>query len=166
MANFTILSDKPFEDYISFVTETLQILSSKKVRGLAIVALLEEPDEDGADVLTGYYNMPLQDKQTAASNIQADVTDGIIRAKKYEEIPGGTGAGGRRAVKDRENLMDTEIKLLQAAGRRYGLMLDRLRREKRDRVRMEARRAIEAAMRKHGPVRPGGGGQGQGDFLR
>ena len=40
MANFTILSDKPFEDYISFVTETLQILSAKKVRGLAIVALL------------------------------------------------------------------------------------------------------------------------------
>lgn len=69
-------------------------------------------------------------------------------------------------MKDRENLMDTEIKLLQEAGRRYGLMLDRLRREKRDRVRMEARRAIETAMRKHGPVRPGGGGQGQGDFLR
>lgn len=87
MANFTILSDKPFEDYISFVTETLQILSSKKVRGLAIVALLEEPDEDGADVLTGYYNMSLQDKQTAASNIQADVTDGIIRAnmRRYLE---------------------------------------------------------------------------------
>lgn len=41
----------------------------------------------GADVLTGYYNMPLQDKQTAASNIQADVTDGIIRAnmRRYLE---------------------------------------------------------------------------------
>ena len=65
-----------------------------------------------------------------------------------------------------EDLLALEIELLQAAGRRYGLMLDRLRREKRDRVRMEARRAIEAAMRKYGPVRPGGGGQGQGDFLR
>ena len=87
MANFTILSDKPFEDYISFVTETLQILSAKKVRGLAIVALLDEADEDGADVLTGYYNMHLQDKQTAASHIQADVTDGIVRAnmRRYLE---------------------------------------------------------------------------------
>lgn len=87
MANFTILSDKPFEDYISFVTETLQILSAKKVRGLAIVALLDEADEDGADVLTGYYNMPLQDKQAAASHIQADVTDGIVRAnmRRYLE---------------------------------------------------------------------------------
>ena len=56
-----------------------------------------------------------------------------------------------------EDLLALEIELLQAAGRRYGLMLDRLRREKRDRVRMEARRAIETAMRKHGPVRPGGG---------
>ena len=87
MANFTILSDKPFEDYISFVTETLQILSAKKVRGLAIVALLDEADEDGADVLTGYYNMCLKDKQTAASHIQADVTDGIVRAnmRRYLE---------------------------------------------------------------------------------
>lgn len=87
MANFTILSDKPFEDYISFVTETLQILSGEKVKGLAVVALLEEPDAGGADVLTGYYNMNLQDKQTAASNIQADVTDGIIRAnmRRYLE---------------------------------------------------------------------------------
>lgn len=65
-----------------------------------------------------------------------------------------------------EDLLALKIELLQAAGRRYGLMLDRLRREKRDRVRMEARRAIETAMRKHGPVRPGGGGRGQGDFLR
>lgn len=65
-----------------------------------------------------------------------------------------------------EDLLALEIELLQAAGRRYGLMLDRLRREKRDRVRMEARRAIETAMRKHGPVCPGSGGQGQGDLLR
>ena len=65
-----------------------------------------------------------------------------------------------------EDLLALEIELLQAAGRRYGLMLDRLRREKRDRTRTEVRRAIETAMRKHGPVRPGGGGQGQGDFLR
>ena len=87
MANFTILSDKPFEDYISFMTETLQVLSSCKVHGLAIVALLEEPDEDGSDVLSGYYNMCLKDKQEAASHIQADVTDGIVRAnmRRYLE---------------------------------------------------------------------------------
>ena len=84
MANFTILSDKPFESYISFVQETLEIISHQKVRGLAVVVL---PDEDGADVLTGYYGMDLKDKQEAASNIQADVTDGIIRAnmRRYLE---------------------------------------------------------------------------------
>ena len=87
MANFTILSDKPFESYISFVQETLEIISHQKVRGLAVVVLLEEPDEDGADVLTGYYGMDLKDKQEAASNIQADVTDGIIRVnmRRYLE---------------------------------------------------------------------------------
>lgn len=95
MANFTILSDKPFEDYISFVTEMLQIISHQKVRGLAVVVMLEEPDEEGADVLTGYYNMNLQDKQAAASNIQADVTDGLVRAnlRRYlEELEQEDGA--------------------------------------------------------------------------
>lgn len=95
MANFTIISDKPFEDYISFVTETLQIISHQKVRGLAVVVMLEEPDEEGADVLTGYYNMNLQDKQAAASNIQADVTDGLVRAnlRRYlEELEQEDGA--------------------------------------------------------------------------
>lgn len=87
MANFTILSDQPFEDYILFLEETMQILSSERVQGLAVVALLEGPDESGADVLTGYYNMSLRDKQAAASQIQADVTDGIIRAniRRYLE---------------------------------------------------------------------------------
>lgn len=65
-----------------------------------------------------------------------------------------------------EDLLALEIELLQAAGRRYGLMLDRLQREKRDRTRTEARRAIETAKREYGPVRPGGGGQGQRDLLR
>ena len=87
MANFTILSDQPFEDYILFLEETMQILSSEKVQGLAVVALLEGPDESGADVLTGYYNMSLRDKQAAASQILADVTDGIVRAniRRYLE---------------------------------------------------------------------------------
>lgn len=65
-----------------------------------------------------------------------------------------------------EDLLALEIELLQAAGRRHGLMLDRLQREKRDRTRTEARRAIETAKREYGPVRPGGGGQGQRDLLR
>ena len=80
MANFTILSDKPFEDYISFVTETLKIISHQKVRGLAVVVMLEEPDEDGAAALTAYFHLGLRGKEEAAANIRADITDGIVRA--------------------------------------------------------------------------------------
>ena len=137
VANFTILSDKPFEDYISFVTETLQILSAKKVRGLAIVALLDEADEDGADVLTGYYNMPLQDKPDG-SVPHPGRRDGRDRPGQHAPVPGGAGTGGR-AMKDREDLLEIEIALLQAAGRRYGLLLERASRERRERIRKEAR---------------------------
>ena len=75
-----LLSDRPIEGWATFLSENIQILEEYRVRAVALVVLLEEPDEDGADVLTGYYGMSLQDKQIAASNIQADVTDGIIRA--------------------------------------------------------------------------------------
>ena len=85
--NVKILAYICRECYAAFLEETMQILSSEKVQGLAVVALLEGPDESGADVLTGYYNMSLRDKQAAASQIQADVTDGIVRAniRRYLE---------------------------------------------------------------------------------
>lgn len=82
-----LLSDRPIEGWATFLSENIQILEEYRVRAVALVVLLEEPGEDGADVLTGYYGMSLQDKQIAASNIQADVTDSIIRAniQKYLE---------------------------------------------------------------------------------
>lgn len=65
-------------------------------------------------------------------------------------------------MKDREDLLEIEIALLQAAGRRYGLLLEQASRERRERIRKEARRAIEQARVKHGAGCPGRGGQGQG----
>lgn len=92
MAAFMIVSDRPPEEYQAFLTQAIQDLSDYAVRGVALVALLEEPDEDEADVLTAYFNMNLQDKQLAAGNIQADVVDGIVRAnmRRYlEELEDG-----------------------------------------------------------------------------
>ena len=60
-------------------------------------------------------------------------------------------------MKDREDLLEIEIALLQAAGRRYGLLLERASRERRERIRKEARRAIEQARVKHGAGCPGRG---------
>lgn len=80
MASFIVVSDAPPEEWQSFVTETMQAASGKKVRGVAVVYLLAEPDEDGATVLTGYFNTSVEDKAYAAAHIQADVVDGIARA--------------------------------------------------------------------------------------
>ena len=65
-----------------------------------------------------------------------------------------------------EDLLSLEIELLRAAGQRYGMLLERTRQDRRERTRKGAKRAIETAMRKHGPLCPGSGGQGQGDLLR
>ena len=86
MAHYILVSDKPLEGHEQFLTEALEELRKHRVLGLAMVAFLE-PEEDGDDILTGYYGLDLRGKQEAAIQIQADVTDGIIRAnmKRYME---------------------------------------------------------------------------------
>lgn len=79
MAQFMVVSDEPLRDYQEFLTQAIRDLSGYKVGGIALVALLEEPDEDGADVLTAYFHLGLRGKEEAA-NIRADVTEGIVRA--------------------------------------------------------------------------------------
>ena len=54
MAQFMVVSDEPLRDYQEFLTQAMRDLSGYKVGGIALVALLEEPDEDGADALTAY----------------------------------------------------------------------------------------------------------------
>lgn len=69
-------------------------------------------------------------------------------------------------MRDPEDMIEIEIALLHAAGRRYGLLLERARQEKRERIQKEARGAIEHARSEYRAGRPGRGGQGQGDLLR
>lgn len=47
MAQFMVVSDEPLRDYQEFLTQAMRDLSGYKVGGIALVALLEEPDEDG-----------------------------------------------------------------------------------------------------------------------
>lgn len=80
MAQFMVVSDEPLRDYQEFLAQAMRDLSGYKVGGIALVALLEEPDEDGAAALTAYFHLGLWGKEEAAANIQADITDGIVRA--------------------------------------------------------------------------------------
>lgn len=96
MAHYILVSDKPLEGYEQFLTGALDELRKHRVLGLAMVAFLE-PEENGDDILTGYYRLNLRGKQKAAMQIQADVTDGIVRAnvQRYlEEIERERGEEG------------------------------------------------------------------------
>ena len=56
------------------------IFRDSQTTGIPLVARLAEPDEDGADALTAYFHLGIRGKEEAAANIQADITDGIVRA--------------------------------------------------------------------------------------
>ncbi len=80
MSNIIVVSDAPPEEWQSFFAETMNTLCKKKIRGIAIVALLSEREEDGSGAMTGYFNMSTEDRAMAAVHIQGDVVDGIARA--------------------------------------------------------------------------------------
>ena len=75
MSKCLILSDKPLESYEEFLGEAIQDLNGLPVRSVCVVALLEDKS-----AVVGYHNMDLADQQLAAAQIQADITDAIVRA--------------------------------------------------------------------------------------
>lgn len=75
MSKCLILSDKPLESYEEFLGEAIRDLNGLPVRSIAVVALLEDKS-----AVVGYHNMDLFDQQLAAAQIQADITDAIVRA--------------------------------------------------------------------------------------
>lgn len=72
-----IFSGNKQNEYLPFLTETIDALGAEQVRGLAVVAILED-----RQVFTAYWNMDLQDKATAETNIRYDCIDQMIRNNK------------------------------------------------------------------------------------
>lgn len=77
--SYILVSDRPAEGFAEFLLEAANELSKYKVKGLAVVALLDQPPEEDISSMTGYWHMSLRDKEMAAADIQADVTADIIR---------------------------------------------------------------------------------------
>ena len=81
MSRCMMLSDKPPENYEKFLMEASEFLHGMPVMGLALVTLME----DGTAV-TGYHELDVLGKQIAAAQIQADITDAIVRANIADYI--------------------------------------------------------------------------------
>ena len=70
----TLISDRPVNDYEAFFLDLMHGMDKYKIRGVAVVAVLEEPAANGGDAIVGYHAMSLRDRQLAASLIDADIT--------------------------------------------------------------------------------------------
>lgn len=70
----TLISDRPLNDYEAFFVELMNGLDKYKIRGVTVVAVLEEPAPNGGDAIVGYHAMSLRDRQLAESLIEADIT--------------------------------------------------------------------------------------------
>lgn len=73
------IADRPLKEHEKFLLDLINGAEGCKIRGLAVVALLEEPMEGGGDAMTAYYDMSFRDRCFAASLIKSDVTYGIAR---------------------------------------------------------------------------------------
>lgn len=68
------------------MVDLMNKLGTHKVTGIAVVALLEEPLENGCDAFTAYYQMSLRDRHTAIGLIQADITLKIAQAAVQDAL--------------------------------------------------------------------------------
>ncbi len=68
----TSTSSKPYNE---FFMETLNEFEKYNVRALAVIALTDDTQQ----VLTGYHNMSLLDKQLAKDNLEFDIIDEFLR---------------------------------------------------------------------------------------
>ena len=71
-AHLTLISDRPVNDYEAFLLDLMHGLDEHKIRSVAVVAIFEEPEEDGSDAITGYFNIGIRGRQMAASLLQED----------------------------------------------------------------------------------------------
>ena len=78
-----LAADNSEHDYDSFIANTARILGQYDVKGIAIVALLEN---DGFPAITGYWKMNQCDKAYAAVHIQADSIDQMVGANMHKYI--------------------------------------------------------------------------------
>lgn len=79
-AHLTLISDRPTKEYEAFLVDLMHFMDKHKIAGVAVVAVLEEPADNGGDAITAYHNMSLRDRQLAVSLIQADITCKIAQA--------------------------------------------------------------------------------------
>lgn len=88
MQKFCLVSDKPMEEWAAELPELLETLNEYKVRGVAVIALLETEADDDADSVTAYYDMSLRDRQYAAQLINQDVIQQIVRTELRHLLDG------------------------------------------------------------------------------
>lgn len=74
-----LLSDRELAEHEVFLLDMANDLHDKKVKGLAVVALLDKDYPDTGDILTGYFHMSVRDRQVAAATIQTDSMYRMLR---------------------------------------------------------------------------------------
>ena len=79
-----LMSDKPVDEWASFLIETVQMLEKRNVRGVAVVALLRQETEKNDQAFIGYHNMALEDREEAISLMKRDVIKKIVKENLKE----------------------------------------------------------------------------------
>lgn len=77
MSKYIIVSDSTQCGYEGFIADALEELADYKVKGLALVALVDNAE---TVAVKAYWNMSVTQRAYAATHIKNDVFDGIVLA--------------------------------------------------------------------------------------
>lgn len=85
--SYTLISGEPAEEYERFLLECFENLKDWQVKGLALVAMVRDPERDEDSAVTGYWHMGSMSRSYAAAHLQADAIDAMIldNIKRYQD---------------------------------------------------------------------------------
>ena len=87
--SYTLLSTEPAKEYENFLLDCMDNLKEYRVRGLAIAAVVVDPESGEELAVTGYWHLAAPGKMRIAGEIQMDAIDDMIlsnidRYREYE----------------------------------------------------------------------------------
>lgn len=81
--SYILISNEPQKDYESALTDFLEYLKNRKVKGLVLSALTDDPEER---CITAHWNVDVYDLGEIAQNIQFEAIDNFLRANIYRYL--------------------------------------------------------------------------------
>lgn len=74
-----LIGNRPAQEYEKWLLDLMNGAEGSKIRGVVVVAILEEPLPGGGDAMVAYFNVNRQERYYASDLIREDIVVDIVK---------------------------------------------------------------------------------------